>query len=290
MRRRPVRSLRIQTLPALLIGCFAALFLSLSAHSETLTELAAAARASHPQTVLLDAWFNSQQRRSTTGQMEYYHYKWDDTSDSGFSMLGQVFRDDGVATKTLFTAPTRRNLAGAQYYILVSPDNVAKKPHAHFMTDASARQVSAWVRAGGVLLLLDNDPSNADIVHMDKLADIFGLHFNDVLVHHVVGRDLEMGRIDVQGGGAVFHHPHTLFMKDTCSLSLSGRASAVVQDQGTILMATAKYGRGTVFAVTDPWLYNEYTNGKNLPANYDNLAAGKELVRWLIGQHAGAAN
>ena len=233
---------------------------------------------------MLDAWFNSQQRKNASGQMEYFHYKWDDTSDSGFSLLGQVFRDDGVATKTLYTAPTHSNLAGAQYYTIVSPDNVAKNPHAHFMTGASARQIAAWVKAGGVLLLLENDPANADIVHLDKLADIFGLHFNNVLVHHVVGRDLEMGRIDVRGG-AVFSHAHTLFMKDTCSLSLSGHAVAVLQDKGIILMATAKYGKGTVFAVTDPWLYNEYTNGKSLPANYDNLAAGKELVRWLIEQH-----
>ncbi len=25
-------------------------------------------------------------------------------------------------------------------------------------------------------------------------------------------------------------------------------------------MATAKYGKGTVYAMVDPWLYNEYTD------------------------------
>ena len=49
-------------------------------------------------------------------------------------------------------------------------------------------------------------------------------------------------------------------------------------------MATAEYGVGTVFAVIDPWLYNEYTNGKNLRAANDNLAAGKELIHWLLQQ------
>ncbi len=49
-----------------------------------------------------------------------------------------------------------------------------------------------------------------------------------------------------------------------------------------IFMATAKYGKGTVFAMIDPWLYNEYTDGRKLPAVYDNYAAGKEFVRWIL--------
>jgi len=49
-------------------------------------------------------------------------------------------------------------------------------------------------------------------------------------------------------------------------------------------MATAKYGKGTVFAVADPWVYNEYTDGKNLPAEYDNLGGAVELVEWLVKQ------
>jgi unsaturated rhamnogalacturonyl hydrolase len=49
-------------------------------------------------------------------------------------------------------------------------------------------------------------------------------------------------------------------------------------------MATAKYGKGTVYAMVDPWLYNEYTDGRKLPAFYDNFAAGNELVRWVLEQ------
>ena len=50
------------------------------------------------------------------------------------------------------------------------------------------------------------------------------------------------------------------------------------------LMATAKYGKGTVFATVDPWLYNEYTDGRKLPATFDNFGAAKELARWIIEQ------
>ena len=51
-----------------------------------------------------------------------------------------------------------------------------------------------------------------------------------------------------------------------------------------IFIATAKFGKGTVFAMVDPWLYNEYTDGRKLPAAYDNFAAGNELVRWVLDQ------
>jgi len=46
----------------------------------------------HVPTVMLDAWFNSQQRKNAAGHTEYFHYKWNDVSDSGFSLLGQSFK------------------------------------------------------------------------------------------------------------------------------------------------------------------------------------------------------
>ena len=233
--------------------------------------------------VLLDAWYNSQRRRNAAGESELYHYKWNDTADSGYSLFGQIFRSDGVATLTLESAPTLAKLKDAKVYIIVSPDNPAKNPQPHYMNVAEADQIAAWVRGGGVLLILENDPANADIPHMDILADRFGLHFNNVLVHHVIGDDFPMGRIDVRTPAPPFTHPHVLYMKDTCSLTLSKGARPLLRWKGDTLMATARYGSGTAVAVTDPWLYNEYTNGR-LPSEYDNYAAGKEFVHWLLQQ------
>jgi unsaturated rhamnogalacturonyl hydrolase len=51
-----------------------------------------------------------------------------------------------------------------------------------------------------------------------------------------------------------------------------------------IFMASAQYGKGTVYAMVDPWLYNEYTDGRKLPATFDNFTAGNELVRWVLEQ------
>jgi unsaturated rhamnogalacturonyl hydrolase len=41
-----------------------------------------------------------------------------------------------------------------------------------------------------------------------------------------------------------------------------------------------------VFAVTDPWVYNEYTDGRKLSAEYDNFGGGVDLVQWLIEQRS----
>jgi unsaturated rhamnogalacturonyl hydrolase len=235
-------------------------------------------------TVLLDGWYNSQTRKNAAGQTQLFHYKWDDYSDSGFSLFGHIFRSYGMTTAVLDSAPTIATLSGAKEYIIVSPDNPAKNPHPHYMNAADADQIAAWVRSGGVLLIMENDPANADIPHMDLLADRFGLHFNNVLVHHVIGDRIGMGRIDVSSAAPPFTHPHLVYMKDTCSLTLSKGAKPLLQWQGETLMAVAKYGRGTVVAVTDPWLYNEYTDGRKLPSEYDNFVAGTELVHWLLEQ------
>jgi len=236
------------------------------------------------ETVMLDAWFNSQQRPNAAGQKEYFHYKWDDYSDSGYSSLGSIFRSFGAKLDTLYSAPTLEKLAGAQYYIIASPDIPVKNPHPNYVQSKDAEWVAEWVKQGGALVLMENDPANADIDDLDLIADRFGIHFNDVLSHHVIGDDFAAGQIAVKGGGPIFHDPHTLYMKDTCTISLKTPATAILEDKGDIMMATARYGKGTVVAVADPWLYNEYTDGrKKLPVQ-DNYAAGIEFVRWLIKQ------
>ena len=49
-------------------------------------------------------------------------------------------------------------------------------------------------------------------------------------------------------------------------------------------MAVAKVGKGTVFAVGDPWIYNEYTDGRKLPEEYQNFQAASDLAKWLLRQ------
>ena len=239
------------------------------------------------KTVLLDAWFNSQTRTNAMGNAVSFHYKWNDQSNSGYSLLGSIFRDFGAQTATLYGPPTPDALGQAQVYIVVSPDIPAKNPRPHYMQPEDVESIAAWVRAGGVLLLMENDPGNADLEHVNPLAEKFGLHFNPVLRNQVEDDRFEMGRVSIQGEGEIFHHSHQAFMKEICTLSLVAPARPVLMDRGDVLLAQARYGKGTVFAAVDPWLYNEYLDGRKLPAEYDNFAAARELVAWILVQACG---
>jgi unsaturated rhamnogalacturonyl hydrolase len=234
--------------------------------------------------VIADGWFNSQQRRDPFGQMVYFHYKWDTQDEPGYSLFGHLFREFGAETKELDAEPTADNLRGAQVFVIASPDNADKNPQPHYANAEDAAQIAEWVKAGGVLMIMENDTSFADLEHFNVISEKFGIYFNSVLRKHVIGTQWEMGKIVVDGGGPIFHHPHTLYMKDVCTISVSGPAKPVLAEGDDIFMAVAKYGKGTVYAVVDPWLYNEYTDGRKLPALYDNYAAGKELARWILEQ------
>jgi unsaturated rhamnogalacturonyl hydrolase len=234
--------------------------------------------------VTVDGWFNSQQRVDAFGKEVYFHYKWGTQDMPGYSLFGHIFRNYGAETKELDAEPTAENLRGTQVFVIASPDNVDKNPHPHYATAEDGEQIAEWVKAGGVLVILENDTSFADLEHFNAVSDKFGIHFNSVLRKHVIGTQWGMGKIVVDGKGPIFRHPHTLYMKDVCTISVSGPAKAALTENGDIFMATAKYGKGTVYAVVDPWLYNEYTDGRKLPAEYDNYAAGEELVRWILQQ------
>jgi unsaturated rhamnogalacturonyl hydrolase len=247
-------------------------------------ENAANARLGHGKTILLDAWYNSQMRPDSADQQVYFHYKWTDQSNSGYSLLGHIFNNFGADTGTLYTAPTLAALSPAQVYIIVSPDIPVKNPNPHYMQPEQAAQIAEWVKAGGVLMIFENDPGNADLDHLNLLSERFGIHYNNVLRNTVDGNKFEMGKVPIQGGGPIFHDPHIAYMKEICTISVKSPAIELLRDRGEILMAKAKYGKGTVFATVDPWLYNEYTDGRKLPAEYDNYAAGKELVRWILQQ------
>jgi len=242
------------------------------------------ARLAQKTTVGVDAWFNHQFRKNALGEKELFHYKWNDDSDSGFSLFGQMLARHGATLDTLYQSPTLKRLSGAQFYIIVSPDIPAKNPQPHYVQRQDADQVAEWVKQGGVLLLMENDPANADISHLNLIAERFGIHFDDVLKHHVIGDQFAPGFIPVAGDGPVFQHPYTLYMKDTCAISLKGAAKSLLEDKAGIVIATAKYGKGTVVAVVDPWLYNEYTDPRKLLPRQDNYAAGEEFVSWLLKQ------
>lgn len=242
------------------------------------------AKLGRNDTVMVDAWFNSQKRKDAFGHEIYFHYKWDDWAPSGFSLLGHIFENYGAHLATLYTEPTYADMKKAQVFIIASPDNKDKNPNPHYAQPQDATQIAEWVKAGGVLVILENDTSFADLDHFNVISEKYGMHFNDILRKHVVGKDWAMGKVQLDGNGPIFHHPHTIYLKDVCTISVTPPAHSLLKEGDDIFMAEAKYGKGTVFAMVDPWLYNEYTDGRKLPAVYENYAGGVELARWILQQ------
>jgi unsaturated rhamnogalacturonyl hydrolase len=235
------------------------------------------------KTALIDAWFNSQTRKNAFGQTEPFHYKWDDDSASGYSLFGRAFQSYGVSLATLPAAPTAAALAHANIYLIASPDIPIKNPNPHTMDKPSADAIEAWVRSGGVLLLFSNDRDNTEFTGFNTLSDRFGIHFNPVLSHHVVGEDHASGEVVIPANTGIFGAGFSAFMKDTCSITVRGPAKAVVTDHGDIMIAISHLGKGVVLAVTDPWVYNEYADGRKM-RQYDGFEAAQDLAAWAVKQ------
>jgi unsaturated rhamnogalacturonyl hydrolase len=219
-----------------------------------------------------------------------WHYKWEEMPNSGFSFWGYVFRSFGVKTDTLYAAPTAENLSRADIYIIVDPDTPAESDHPNYVEPPHVKAITDWVRAGGVLVLMGNDKGNAEFEHFNRLAAEFGIHFNEDSRNRVRGNDYAEGRILAPEHHPIFKTARAHFLKEICTLAVKPPASATIADRGDVIMAVSKLGRGTVFAVGDPWLYNEYVDGRKLPPEYDNYKAAQDLSLWLIEQSKAKAH
>ena len=82
----------------------------------------------------------------------------------------------------------------------------------------------------------------------------------------------------------IFKEPYKMYLKEISVLTVKPPAKKMVTKEGDIIIATASYGKGTVVAVGDPWLYNEYLDGRKLPAEYPNFKAAEDLAKWLLTQ------
>lgn len=236
------------------------------------------------KTVLLDNYFNNEYRKGANGQMAPFHYIWDEKDYDGFSTLRNIFESYGVQAKTLKAAPTAQALKGANIYIVVDPDNAKETARPNLITEKDASAVAAWVKAGGVLVLLGNDSAHSNVPSMNVLATKFGIRLNEDLYNTVEGSKFEQGAVMINEGNPVFKRAKKLYIKELATLQVNKPATTILTKEGKSIMATAKYGKGTVFVLGDPWLYNEYTDGRKLPADFDNYKAAHDLVQWLVKQ------
>jgi hypothetical protein len=133
------------------------------------------------------------------------------------------------------------------------------------------------------------DPKTGLLYHGydESKAQALANKTTDQSVNMVQGSQFAQGKVDLTSGKAVFEKATTAYVKELSVLALTtlpGTAPAqpLVANNGKVIMATARLGKGRVFVLGDPWLYNEYTDGRKIPASFENFQAGKDLATWLL--------
>ena len=234
--------------------------------------------------VAVDAHFNNEFRKDLNGNQENFHYTWDDRMHSGFWLWGTIFNELGARTTTIKVAPTVENLKDINVYIIVDPDTKKETSKPNFIQADDIKNISNWVKNGGVLVMMANDTANCEHKNFNLLAKEFGIQFLPKNINMVQGTQWEQGRLDIPANNPVFKNTQAVYIKELAPLALSGTAKPILNDKGEVIIAVAKVGNGTVFAVGDPWLYNEYTDGRRIPIVYQNFSAAKDLATWLLQQ------
>ncbi|MEA5257488.1 glycoside hydrolase family 88 protein [Arcicella aquatica] len=230
----------------------------------------------------LDNYFNHEMRTTREGITEPYHYTWYDGKDSGFTLWGSIFENYGAELRTVSTAPRAENLKDLDVYIIVDPDTKKETPNPNFVEAQDITAIENWVKAGGTLVLMANDSANVELPHFNKLAAKFGIQFTNKSINMVKNNVYEQGRVTIPANHPIFKDVSKVFVKELSVLSVKAPAKATISEGNDVIIAVAKVGKGTVFAIGDPWIYNEYLNGKRLPMEFENFKAAKNLSVWLL--------
>lgn len=238
------------------------------------------------KTVLLDTYYNNEWKKDAKGKLVRFHYVWEDTANSGFSMLGALITQSGATIDSLCQAPTAEALKRASMYIIVDPDTPAETEQPHYVEQPAIAVIVDWVRNGGVLVLMENDKGNSEFEHFNKLSSQFGITFNENSLNRVVGTAYDTGKFDTFPDHPIFKGVRQIYMKEISTLKIEKPAEAILTGHGEVIIAHARVGKGAVLAVGDPWLYNEYITHRKLPEAFENDKAARNLFWWLLEQAA----
>ena len=187
------------------------------------------------------------------------HYTWDGTRNGGFSELAKVLKGMNAELRTVRERVTAASLKGVKVFIIVDPDTPAETANPQYIEKSESDAIESWVRGGGRLVLLGNDKGNAEFEHMNQLAARFGIEFLEDTYPKVQGK----GILIAKGAGTYFEGAPEVYLVEVAPLKLSGDAQPVLTDNGAVIMAEAAVGNGQVFALGDPWIYNEYIDKKD---------------------------
>jgi len=231
------------------------------------------AAAQQHQVVLLDGYHNNQAQ---------LHYRWEGTYPGGYSEFGKVLESLGAELRTLHDPLTSDRLAGVSCLIIVNPNTPAQSADPKYIGRDEIVAVREFVRAGGLLVLLGNDPGHMEFAHFNELAREFGLKFLNKKHENASG--LSKLAIPIPAASRYFGAGGTAYLVDVAPLEVTApHAQTIISDNNETIAAVVAFGQGRVLAVGDPWAYNEYINRR------DNHALVEALFRSLLGAEAVAA-
>jgi len=227
-------------------------------------------------TVGLDYFFNNEYKNG-----KRFHYTWEDETNSGFSELGKLIKKLGGNISSLETAPAVKTLGNFSIYIIVDPDIQTENPNPKYIDEHSRNEIVSWVKDGGILLIFANDSLNCEFDNLNLLSEKFGIHFNGNSKNRVEGKNFDLGKIDKFPVQAVFNNVNSIYLKEISTLTVSSKANCILKQNENCIMTSSEYGKGFVFAVGDPWFYNEYFDNRKLPTGFENSKAAENLFIWL---------
>ena len=225
-----------------------------------------AARLGAQTVVALDGYHNNERAMPE-------HYQWEGTTPGSFSKLASGFREHDVEVRTLRAPIDAASLQGINLLIIVDPDTPEETPDPKFIADAEIEAITKWVNDGGRLVLLGNDKGHAEFVHFNRLASRFGIQFLEETYPKVSGKAI----LVASGKHAIFEGGLQAYLVEVAPLKLVAPAEPMLTHEGTDVMALAHVGRGLVFALGDPWLYDEYIERN------DNVRIATNLFTMLLG-------
>jgi unsaturated rhamnogalacturonyl hydrolase len=234
------------------------------------------------KTALMDNYFNRETKDDAFGKKIVFHYKWWEKDNGGFSTMAHIFNKYGVNTKLLDEAPTAANLKNASIYFLIDPDWPKENKTPNYIEPKHIEALYNYVNNGGVLVMMANDSNNVEFRHYNELAERFGIHWNENMRHDVIDNNFSQGAIVLNPYNPVFRTAKTVYIKQLCTQDIKKPAVSIYSENGEVLMSVSKVGKGVVFAVGDPWFYNEYLDGRKIPAEFENYLAAEDLVKWLL--------
>jgi len=226
----------------------------------------------------LDNWFN-REVNAKTGKP--FHYLWTDTEWSGYSRWGEIFKSRGAEITTV-EKPLASVLSGIDVYIIVDPDTTTESKSPNYFMPDDIKAIKKWVKKGGVLAILANDAPNCEFTHLNRLMKNFGMTFNHVTLHPVKGTEWEMGASKDFTDHPLFKGVSKIYIKEVSDINLSGKARSVLTENNKVLIAENKFGKGYVFAIGDPWIYNEYIDHDRITPGFDNRKAADNLTGLLL--------